>query len=61
MKKRHQPKAGRPDSNAKSAGTKTQTPVKDSPEMDVYHDETDVNMYDPEVAESLKIQKKSTE
>jgi len=29
-------------------------PAKDSPEMDVYHDDNRRNMYDPEVGDALK-------
>jgi hypothetical protein len=64
MKKRHQQgqakKAGRSNSTTNTGATKEQTSgTKDAPDMDVYHDENRRNMFDPEVAESLKIQKKS--
>lgn len=53
MKTRH--KSIQPERRSNSTRPKApEQKAKDSPEMDVYHDDNRRNMYDPEVGEALK-------
>jgi len=53
MKTRHKPTQTQRRSNPNNAKASAKG-AKDSPEMDVYHDDNRRNMYDPEVGEALK-------
>jgi len=53
MKSRHKSTQTQRPSDSTKAKAPAQK-AKDSPEMDVYHDDNRRNMYDPEVGDALK-------
>ena len=54
MKTRHKKEETAPSRSQLKKPQPQQRGAKDSPELDVYHDDNRRNMYDPELGEALK-------